>query len=64
MLSTGTLFAGVWRAGTDPYYLWVSDWNNFKKKWEELSEENLRLVDLERYFDGNNIKYAARAEVI
>lgn len=26
-------FAGVWRAGNDPYYLWVGvDWNNFNAK--------------------------------
>jgi hypothetical protein len=38
-----------WRAGSDPYYLWVSGWDSFKAKWEELSKQNLRLVDFKVY---------------
>ncbi len=48
-MSNADVFAGVWRAGSDPYYLWVSGWDSFKAKWEELSKHNLRLVDLKVY---------------
>src|SRR5258708_5164928 len=52
-------FAGVWRAGNDPYYLWVgSNWDDFNKKWEELSKQNLRLVDVETYMDGGQRRFA------
>src|SRR5260370_794912 len=52
-------FAGVWRAGNDPYYLWVgAGWNDFVKKWEDLSKQNLRLVDLETYEEGGQRKFA------
>jgi hypothetical protein len=41
-------YSGVWRGGSDPYYLWVNaDWNNFQAKWQQLSAQNLRLVDLD-----------------
>jgi hypothetical protein len=33
-------------------------WNNFKAKWEELSKQNLRLVDIEIYREGGATKYA------
>ena len=49
----GTTFAGVWREGTDGYYLWEGvPWADFEKKWKELSKQNLRLVDLETWMDG------------
>src|SRR5258708_2840649 len=52
-------FAGVWRAGNDPYYRWVgSNWDDFNKKWEELSKQNLRLVDVETYMDGGQRRFA------
>jgi len=52
-------FAGVWRAGNDPYYLWVGvDWNNFNAKWQELAKQNLRLVDVETWGEGSQRKYA------
>ena len=51
-------FAGVWRAGNDGYYLWVgSTWTDFEAKWKELSAKNLRLVDLDVYRDGNQLKF-------
>jgi hypothetical protein len=40
-------YTGVWRQGTDPYYLWVNaSWNGFVTKWTELAPKNLRLIDL------------------
>jgi Peptidase family M23/Bacterial tandem repeat domain 1 len=52
-------FAGVWRAGNDPYYLWSGvDWNSFNAKWQELSKQNLRLVDVETWGEGSQRKYA------
>ena len=40
-------YTGVWRQGNDAYYLWVnSSWNNFVAKWQELAQQNLRLVDM------------------
>jgi murein DD-endopeptidase MepM/ murein hydrolase activator NlpD len=51
-------FAGVWRAGSDPYYLWVgASWNDFKNKWQQLANQNLRLVDIETYVDGGQRKF-------
>jgi hypothetical protein len=51
-------YAGVWRSGNDPYYLWAGvDWNSFKSKWEELSGKNYRLVDLQTYMQGGQRKY-------
>lgn len=50
-------FAGVWRAGNDPYALWASDWNSFKNKWEELSGKNLRLVDVQTHGQGNQRQF-------
>lgn len=52
-------FTGVWRSGSDPYYLWVGvDWDNFRTKWEELSAKNLRLVDLDTYVVNNQRRWA------
>lgn len=52
-------FTGVWRAGNDAHYLWVGvDWDNFKAKWEELSKQNLRLVDVETWGEGSQRKYS------
>lgn len=41
-------YSGVWRSGSDPYYLWGNaSWEGFRAKWEELSRANLRLVDFD-----------------
>jgi polyglycine hydrolase-like protein/peptidase M23-like protein len=56
-MSKARLFAGVWRSGSDPYYLWVSDWNSFHAKWEELSKQNLRLVDLKVSTDSGKPRF-------
>ena len=51
-------FAGVWRGGNDPYYLWIgTNFNDFKAKWETLSAQNYRLVDLEIYNQSGQQKY-------
>jgi murein DD-endopeptidase MepM/ murein hydrolase activator NlpD len=48
------IFLGVWRQGTDGYYLWHGvDWQSLNSKWAELnSNSDLRLIDLET-FDGD-----------
>ena len=41
-------FTGVWRSGTDAYYLWVNaDESHFISKWSALASQNLRLTDIE-----------------
>lgn len=40
-------YTGVWRQGSDAHYLWVNaSWNSFQSKWQQLAQQNLRLVDL------------------
>jgi hypothetical protein len=40
-------YTGVWRQGSDAYYLWVNaSWNSFVSKWQTLAAQNLRLVDM------------------
>jgi len=57
-LEAQNAFDGVWRAGNDPYYLWIgANWNDFKSKWDSLSGQNLRLVDLEIYNQGGQQKF-------
>ncbi|MEM7062683.1 MAG: hypothetical protein AAF572_05920 [Cyanobacteria bacterium P01_B01_bin.77] len=51
-------YTGVWRSGSDAYYLWVNaSWKSFRKKWEELAKKNLRLVDLKIKEEGKNRRY-------
>ncbi len=46
-------YTGVWRAGTDAHALWVNaSWNSFAAKWQQLAQQNLRLVDLKITRDG------------
>ncbi len=55
----GTLYAGVWRHGSDPYYLWGGvDWNSFNTKWQQLSQQNLRLIDLKVYPGNGPTKFS------
>ena len=57
--SKGTRYLGVFRAGTDAHALWIGDdWDGFKAKWKELSDDGLRLIDLETYIVGSKRKYA------
>ena len=54
----GTTFAGVWREGSDGYFLWEGvSWADFEKEWEKLSKQNLRLVDLETWTEGKTRKW-------
>src|SRR4249919_907099 len=44
------LYTGVWRAGTDGYFLYAGlDWNAFVSKWQTLGSQNQRLVDISTY---------------
>jgi hypothetical protein len=46
----GTRYAGVWRAGSGPQVLTTDlDWSAFQSKWQELSNQNMRLVDFTTY---------------
>jgi len=41
-------YSGIWRSGSDPFFLWGNaSWDGFRAKWEELSRNNLRLVDFD-----------------
>jgi CubicO group peptidase (beta-lactamase class C family) len=51
-------YIGVWRAGSDGYYLWNGvDWNGFVAKWQELAPQGLRLVDMCSYVEDGTRKY-------
>jgi len=40
-------YSGVWRAGTGRYALWAgATWDSFRAKWEQWSNDGLRLVDV------------------
>ena len=57
--SKGKRFLGVFRKGNGKHALWVGDdWDGFKAKWKELSDDGLRLIDLETYKEGNKRKFA------
>ncbi len=52
-------YFGVWRPGNDAHYLWAgATWNNFRSKWREQSDRDLRLVDLEVYPTSGGLRYA------
>jgi hypothetical protein len=58
-MSTGASYAGVWRAGTDAHFLWAgTSWANFEAKWKEVSQQNLRLVDLKVSTVGGSTRYS------
>ena len=45
-----TLFVGVYRTGSEMHSLWVGqDRGDFLRKWQQLINQQLRLVDLEIY---------------
>jgi hypothetical protein len=49
---TGERFwVGSFEAGTDGHALYILPWKEFCKKWEELSAEGLRLVDISTHVD-------------
>ena len=52
-------YFGVWGPGNDGYYLWANvTWDSFRAKWEELSAQNLRLVDLSTEVVGGEVRYS------
>jgi hypothetical protein len=52
-------WSGVWRSGSDGHYLWVNaSLDNFIAKWQELSAQNLRLVDLENITVGGQQRWS------
>ena len=52
-------WAGVWRAGTGPHYIFLdADWEHFKAKYKELAAWGLRPVSLETYVDNNRRLWA------
>jgi hypothetical protein len=56
--SRGTRYLGVFRAGTDAHALWVGDdWEGFNAKWKQLSEDGLRLIDMETYVAAGTRRY-------
>jgi len=57
-MAGATQFSGIWREGGDPYYLWVAPWDSFAAKWEELSRNGLRLVDLDVTVESGVPRYA------
>jgi hypothetical protein len=51
-------YTGVWRQGTDAYYLWVNaSWTSFQSKWSQLAAQNLRLIDFKITRDGATERY-------
>jgi len=56
-VSAQSLYTGVWRQGSDGYYLWAGvDWDNFTTKWQALARQDLRLVDISTYVkDGKRL---------
>ena len=57
--SAGVRYTGVFLPGTDGHYLWVGDdWRGFTDKWKELSDNGLRLIDLESYVISRRRRFA------
>ncbi len=43
-------YTGVWRSGNNGYELLAgTNWNNFKKKYDDLAQQNLRLINIKTY---------------
>ncbi len=41
-------WAGVWRSGDRPYYLWMNaSQSDFVSKWQTLASQNMRLTDID-----------------
>ncbi|MFV0375141.1 hypothetical protein [Microbacterium sp.] len=57
--SAGVRYAGVFLPGDDRHALWVGDdWAGFTDKWSELSDDGLRLIDLESYVIGGRRRFS------
>lgn len=51
-------YIGVFRQGNEGHFLWsVTGWSNFTKKWDELSKDGLRLIDIETFTVGNQRQF-------
>ena len=51
-------YFGVWAPGNDGYYLWANvTWDSFRAKWEEVSAQGLRLVDLSTEVVNGEVRY-------
>jgi hypothetical protein len=52
-------YAGVWRSGTGRYALWVNvEWSSFRDKWQEWSNQGLRLHDIHVQQHGGRTLYS------
>jgi hypothetical protein len=52
-------FSGAFLPGTEAHGLWAgADWQHFKDKWQEWSNQGLRLVDLEVTEAGGQARYS------
>ena len=56
--TTHRLFLGTFEPGSGAFAFWVSPWETFEAKWKELSNDNMRLVDIATYTEGNETMYA------
>ena len=55
----GQRYSGVFRAGTEQHGLWVNaDWEHFTAKWQEWSNQGLRLEDLEVSQPGGQLRFS------
>jgi murein DD-endopeptidase MepM/ murein hydrolase activator NlpD len=49
-ISAQDLYTGVWRAGSDGYYLYGGlTWNQLVSKWQTLASQNQRLIDVSTF---------------
>jgi hypothetical protein len=55
----GQRYSGVFLSGTESYGLWLNaGWTQFSAKWQEWSNQGLRLVDLEISESGGQARYS------
>jgi len=55
----GQRYSGVFLPGTESYGLWLNaGWPQFQAKWQEWSNQGLRLVDLEISESGGQTRYS------
>ena len=55
----GQRYSGVFRAGSEQSGLWVNaDWEHFTAKWQEWSNQGLRLEDLEVSQPGGQLRFS------
>jgi hypothetical protein len=55
----GQRYSGVFLPGTESYGLWLNaSWTHFQAKWQEWSNQGLRLIDLEVTESGGQPRYS------